>query len=134
MKKVCWAFLATTLFMALPLLAGDQKLGKSVEIATATPVKALLSDPEKYLGKEVRVEGEITKVCQMQGCWILLKDASSDDPIMVKVNDGEIVFPKDGVGKKVVVQGKLEKAEDEAQEEAGSKSPYRIKGSGAEVK
>jgi RecJ-like exonuclease len=120
--------------MVLPLLAGYQKLGKGVEIATATPVKALLSDPEKYLGKEVRVEGEITKVCQMQGCWILLKDASSDDPIMVKVNDGEIVFPKDGVGKKVVVQGKLEKAEDEAQEEAGSKSPYRIKGSGAEVK
>jgi RecJ-like exonuclease len=134
MKKACCAFLATTLFMALPLLAGHQKLGKGVEIATATPVKALLSDPEKYLGKEVRVEGEITKVCQMQGCWILLKDASSDDPIMVKVNDGEIVFPKDGVGKKVVVQGKLEKAEDEAQEEAGSKSPYRIKGSGAEVK
>jgi RecJ-like exonuclease len=134
MKKACCAFLATILFMVLPLLAGYQKLGKGVEIATATPVKALLSDPEKYLGKEVRVEGEITKVCQMQGCWILLKDASSDDPIMVKVNDGEIVFPKDGVGKKVVVQGKLEKAEDEAQEEAGSKSPYRIKGSGAEVK
>jgi RecJ-like exonuclease len=134
MKKVCCALLATALIIALPLLAGAQKLGKGVEIATATPVKALLSDPEKYLGKEVRVEGEITKVCQMQGCWILLKDASSDDPIMVKVNDGEIVFPKDGVGKKVVVQGKLEKAEDEAQEEAGSKSPYRIKGSGAEVK
>jgi RecJ-like exonuclease len=134
MKKVCCALLATALIIALPLLAGAQKLGKGVEIATATPVKALLSDPEKYLGKEVRVEGEITKVCQMQGCWILLKDASSDDPIRVKVNDGEIVFPKDGVGKKVVVQGKLEKAEDEAQEEAGSKSPYRIKGSGAEVK
>ena len=134
MKRASCAFLATILLMALPLLPGHQKLGKGVEIATATPVKALLSDPEKYLGKEVRVEGEITKVCQMQGCWILLKDASSDDPIMVKVNDGEIVFPKDGVGKKVVVQGKLEKAEDEAQEEAGSKSPYRIKGSGAEVK
>jgi RecJ-like exonuclease len=134
MKTTCCAVLAIALLIALPLLAGQQTLGKGVTIKTATPVKALLAEPEKFLGKEVRVEGEITKVCQMQGCWILLKDGSSNDPIMVKVKDGEIVFPKDGAGKKVAVQGKLEKVEDEAQQEAGVTSPYRIFGSGAELK
>ena len=64
----------------------------------------------------------------------MVKDESSADPIMVKVDDGVIEFPKDGAGRKVVVQGKVEKVTDEAQEEAGSKSPYRIKGSGAEIK
>jgi hypothetical protein len=53
---------------------------------------------------------------------------------MVKVEDGVIIFPKDGVGKKVAVEGKLEKVSDEAQQEAGVKSEYRIKGSGAELK
>ena len=109
------------------------KLGKPVDIDTVTPIKTIMENPDKYLGKEVKIEGEITKVCQMAGCWIMVKDSSSPDPIMVKVDDGVIVFPKDGAGKKVVAQGKLEKVADEAQQEAGSKSPYRLKGSGAVV-
>jgi RecJ-like exonuclease len=134
MKRLCCAFLAIALLVALPLMAGQEKLGKPVVIKTATPIKTLLAEPEKYVGKDVMVEGEITKVCQMQGCWILVKDASSAEPIMVKVDDGVIVFPKDGAGKKVVAQGKLEKVSDEAQKEAGVTSNYRIKGTGAEVK
>jgi RecJ-like exonuclease len=132
MNKLAAAVLI--LVLALPLFAAQQKLGDGVSLKVATPVRSLLAEPEKYMGKEVMVEGEITSVCQMAGCWILLKDASSSEPIMVKVDDGVIVFPKEGVGKKVAVQGKLEKGEDHAQEEAGSKSPYRIKGSGAILK
>jgi len=134
MKRACWVLAAFALMVFLPLLASAQKLGDPVTLKETTTVKTILADPEKYLGKDVRVEGEITSVCQMAGCWIMLKDSSSPDPIMVKVDDGVIVFPKDGAGKKAVVQGKLEKVADEAQQEAGSKSPYRIKGSGAEVK
>jgi hypothetical protein len=134
MKKVACTILAVTVLLALPLLAAEKKLGKGVSLKTPTPVKSILAEPDKYLGKEVMIDGEMTKVCQMAGCWIMVKDASSEEPIMVKVPDGEIVFPKDGAGKKVAVQGKLEKVADEAQEEAGSKSPYRIAGSGAVLK
>ena len=124
MKRAFCTTVAILLLIALPLSAGQQKFGQPVEIQTVTPVKDILSQPEKYLGKDVRVEGEITSVCQMAGCWIMVKDESSADPIMVKVDDGVIEFPKDGAGRKVVVQGKVEKVTDEAQEEAGSKSPY----------
>ena len=134
MKRVCCAILVMTVFAALLLVAGEQKLGQGVTLKTATPVKELLTKPEKYLGKDVMVEGEITQVCQMEGCWIMIKDASSSEPIMVKVDDGVIVFPKDGAGKKVAAQGKLEKVADEAQKEAGSTSAYRIKGTGAVLK
>jgi RecJ-like exonuclease len=113
--------------------AAQQKLGKAIDVKAVTPIKTIMASPDKYLGKDVRIEGEITKVCQMAGCWILVKDSSSPDPIMVKVDDGVIVFPKDGAGKKVIAQGKLEKVADEAQEEAGAKSPYRLKGAGAIV-
>ncbi len=134
MRRTFYAAVALLLLTALPLSAGQQKLGQPIEIQAVTPIKDILSEPEKYLGKDVRIEGEITDVCQMAGCWIMVKDQSSGDAIMVKVEDGVIEFPKDGAGRKVVVQGKIEKVADEAQEEAGSKSPYRIKGSGAEIK
>jgi hypothetical protein len=133
MKKTLCAMIAVAFLIALPLLA-EQKFGDGVTLKAATPIKAIFAEPDKYLGKEVMVEGEITKVCQMAGCWVMIKDASSPDPIMLKVDDGVIVFPKDGAGKKIAAQGKLEKVADEAQEEAGSKSPYRIKGSGAVLK
>jgi len=133
MRKICFAVLLAALLM-IPAIAAGQKLGNGVDLKIPTTVKALLAEPEKYLGKDVMVEGEITKVCQMAGCWIMIKDESSADPIMVKVDDGVIVFPQDGVGKKVVAQGKLEKVADEAQQEAGSKSPFRIKGTGAVIK
>jgi RecJ-like exonuclease len=115
-------------------MAGEQKLGKGVSLKTPTPIKTLLEQPDKYIGKVVMVEGEITQVCQMAGCWIMMKDASSSEPIMIKVDDGVIVFPKDGAGRKVAAQGTLEKADDEAQKEAGSHSQFRIKGTGAILK
>ena len=134
MKKTCCTILVITVLAALPLMGRESKLGKGVTLKTATPIQAILSAPEKYLGKDVMVEGEIAQVCQMRGCWITVKDASSPTSIMVKVDDGVIVFPKNGAGKMVMAQGKLEKVADEAQEEAGLKSPYRIKGSGAIIK
>jgi RecJ-like exonuclease len=126
---------ATGLILGLTVCAAmaQQKLGSPIDVKAVTPIKTIMENPDKYLGKEVKIEGEITKVCQMAGCWILVKDASSADPIMVKVDDGVIVFPKDGAGKKVIAQGKLEKVADEAQGEAGSKSAYRLKGTGAVV-
>ena len=134
MKKSVCAILVLALLVALPLMAAEKKLGKGVSIKTATPVKDILADPQKFLGKDVMVDGEMTQVCQMAGCWVMVKDASSEEPIMVKVPDGVIVFPKDGAGKKIAVQGKLEKVADEAQQEAGSTSPYRIAGTGAILK
>ncbi len=134
MKKGVYAILILTLLVALPLMSAEKILGKGVSIKTATPVKEILANPEKFLGKDVMIDGEMTKVCQMAGCWVMVKDASSDESIMVKVPDGVIVFPKDGAGSKVAVQGKLEKVADEAQQEAGSASPYRIAGTGAVLK
>ena len=129
-----YLMLLAALMLSYPLSAAEQKLGKPIDVKETTSIKAIQSSPDKYLGKTVKIEGEITQVCQMAGCWMMVRDSSSSEPIMVKVDDGVIVFPKDGAGRKAVVQGQLEKVADEAQQEAGSKSPYRIKGSGAVIK
>jgi RecJ-like exonuclease len=154
MHKSCRAFIAVGIVLALPLIAAELKLGKPLDIKTATPITDILTNPEKYLGKDVVIEGEITNVCQNQGCWIDVKDASSPVVMQVKVNDGEIVFPKDSAGKKVAAQGRvekmvltreqyIEKLRHDAQE-SGKKvelskvtegaTIYRIKGQGAVIK
>ncbi len=154
MHKIRSAAVLASLTLALPLLAGEVKLGKGVNLNNPTPIKEIMSNPEKFLGKEVAIEGEITAVCQMQGCWIDVKDPSYPEPMQVKVNDGEIVFPKDGSGRKVVAQGTVEKLaltkeqyleklkhdEREAGKKAdlskvtGGTTIYRLKGTGAVIK
>jgi hypothetical protein len=154
MRKGRFAATAVMLIFVCPLLSADLKLGKSVDIQTPTAIRDILANPEKYVGKEVMIEGEIKAVCQMAGCWIDIKDSSSPEAMQVKVNDGEIVFPKDGAGKKVSAQGTVEKLvlDREAyiaklkhdEQESGKKADlskvtggvtiYRIKGKGAVVR
>jgi hypothetical protein len=142
------------LLLAVPLYAGETQLGKPISVQSPTAIKELLQHPESYLGKDVRIEGEITEVCQMMGCWMNVKDASSSESIQVKVNDGEIVFPKDSPGKRVVAEGKFEKLElskdqyiamlKHQAEETGrhietsnitqGQTIYRLKGAGALIK
>jgi hypothetical protein len=87
------------------------------------------------------------------GCWMQLVDPATGKAIRIKVNDGEIEFPKDGAGRTAVAEGVLvkmelskERAIAEAKHEADEmgrkfdpasiKGPivrYQIRGSGAVV-
>jgi hypothetical protein len=98
------------------------------------------------------VQGKITEVCQAMGCWMMLKD-DENSMVRIKVNDGDIMFPKDSAGRKATAEGKFVKfnltheqaiaaAKHEAEEmgrpldPASVKGPlavYQIQGSGAVV-
>lgn len=94
--------------LAVPAFA-EQKLGKPLTLPKPTAVAAVLSDPEPFAGKTVQVKGKVAEVCQMAGCWMSLTDEGKS--LRIKVNDGDIVFPKDSVGKMAIAEGKLEKME-----------------------
>jgi hypothetical protein len=141
--------LASILSLGL-LSAGEIKLGKPLTVKEPMPLATLLAHPDDYVGKTVQVKGKIVEVCQMMGCWMdLTNDAGQK--VRIKVNDGEIDFPKDGAGN--VAEGKFTKTEltkeqaiarakEEAEEggktfdPASVKGPitiYQIQGSGASV-
>lgn len=135
------------------LVAGELKLGKPLTVKDPVSVDKIYAEPEKFLGKTVAVKGKITAVCQMMGCWMNLTDATSGKMIRIKVNDGEIEFPKNGAGKIAIAEGTLmklelskERAIAEAKHEAdemnrkfdpksvtGPVTRYQIRGSGAVV-
>ncbi len=92
-------------------LSAEMKLGKPLTLKQALPVGVVASAPEKYVGQTVQVKGKVVEVCQKMGCWMNLVDPGTGKMIRIKVKDGEIVFPKEAVGKMAVAEGKVVKLE-----------------------
>jgi hypothetical protein len=125
--------------LALGLLsAAENKLGKPLTAKEPMALATLLAHPDDYVGKTVQVKGKIAEVCQMMGCWLELTN-DAGQKLRVKVNDGEIVFPKDGAGRIAVAEGILTKSEltkeqaiararEEAEEKGAKFDPATVKG------
>ena len=120
------------------LCAADVKLGKPLTAKEPVALSTLLANPADYLGKTVQVKGTIVEVCQMMGCWLDLTNEAGQK-IRVKVEDGDIVFPKDSSGQKVIAEGKFTKldltreqavarAEEEAKDKGKKFDPASVKG------
>jgi hypothetical protein len=132
------SILALVSLAALAAGSGKQ-LGQSFKVKELTPLEQIASQPAKFAGKVVRVEGKVTEVCEMMGCWMKLVDPAAKHPLRIKVNDGDIVFPKEAVGKIAEAEGKLAKIEltrdqavdrarHEAEEQGRSFNPESVKG------
>ena len=145
MKRVVLLLLVC---LIVPLAASEEKgtkYGSGVTQEKAVKVADLLAAPDTYLGKTVRVDGVVQAVCQTMGCWIQLGDDENGTGIQFKVDDGVIVFPKDGKGHKASAEGTFEKIaagdaheKEHAKETSGHAAPagapkYRIKATGAVI-
>jgi hypothetical protein len=131
----------------------EVKLGKPLALKETTSIEDVLNNPASFTGKQVQVKGKVTEVCQMMGCWMALTDTATGKSIRIKVNDGDIVFPGESVGKNAIAEGTFTKieltkeqaiaqAKHEAEERGkkfdgakitSGKTIYQIKGSGAVV-
>ena len=140
------------LLVSAGLCAADLKLGEPLTLNGPLEIGKLLAAADDYVGKTVQVKGKITEVCLMAGCWMMLR-SDGGDMVRIKVADGEIVFPKEALGREAVAEGKFMRfelsreqaaaaAKHEAEEQGrrfdplSVKSPqivYRIQGSGAVV-
>jgi hypothetical protein len=130
------SFVIAALAVTVPALA-DHKSGKHFGAPfTDAKVVALdkaISDVEKYAGKPIKIEGEIKDVCQAKGCWLVVTDG--ERAMRVSFKDYGFFVPKDAAGKKVVLEGTVEKktisemhAQHIAQESKEKTDPSTIKG------
>jgi hypothetical protein len=101
--------LLPVLLLTSALFAAEVKLGKPLELKQPVTVAEVLAKPDAYVGTTVQVKGKVTEVCQMMGCWMNIADPATNKSIRIKVNEGEIVFPKDAPGKTAIAEGKLVK-------------------------
>lgn len=80
-----------------PLTAGVKKA--SIEKA--------LSDPAKYEGKTVEVEGVIVRSCKTEGCWMELADKAGGRSVRVVFGDHAFFIPLNAAGLKARAQGQF---------------------------
>ena len=122
----------------------SETYGSGVTLKETTPLAQLIDKPADFEGKTVRVEGVVTAVCMHMGCWMALTpDKAADSKTMlIKVDDGVIVFPPSAKGRRAVAQGVVERVggsregQEAASEHArstGTKTAWQLKATGAEV-
>ncbi|NNF08342.1 MAG: DUF4920 domain-containing protein [Candidatus Eisenbacteria bacterium] len=85
--------------------------GSRLTLDKTTTISEILKTPESYVGKRLRLHGQVEEVCPMRGCWIQLREPSTDLTLRVKVTDGQIVFPLSAAGRAASVEGVFEKIE-----------------------
>ena len=89
---------------------GTETYGAGVEIDEPTPILEIVADPDRFLGRKVRIEGRILDVCPAKGCWIKVGGAGGES-LQVKVDDDVIVFPATAKGRVATAEGIVEAIE-----------------------
>src|SRR5207237_4309974 len=97
---------AFALAISVPAIAQSGKLYgkkfKSDKAFAATELSRRLGDNTKM--DNVVLTGEISQVCQAEGCWMKLKNEAGAD-VFIKFKDHSFVIPKDLAGHKALVNG-----------------------------
>jgi hypothetical protein len=109
MRILVVSFLVISLLS--PAFVFAKSFGQGVSLAEETAISAIIDNPEKYVGKKVKVSGLIVDVCSRRGCWVYLASDREFEKLRVKVTDGEIVFPMEARGKVAIVEGVVESME-----------------------
>jgi len=107
------AILVTALLLVLPAARSGEGTVYGEGVGKAQPVKVseLLTRPDDFVGKHVRVGGLITDVCPKRGCWMEIASDREFETIRFKVEDGVIVIPMDAKGKHAEAEGVFTKTE-----------------------
>jgi len=141
------------IFSTIAIYSQSEKYGRDITLNEKTKISKILAAPDKFVGKNVLVEGEVMDVCAMAGCWMELKSDAENQKVKIKVKDGDIIFPMEAKGKNALVEGtvyKIELTKEEATDyykhvaeeqgtefdEASVTGPltiYQIKGLGAVI-
>ena len=107
MKTLTLTFICTFSLLAIGCRPAMDQYGESMLLDEVTPIQAVLADPASYVGKKIQIEGKISDVCPMKGCWIEIVSDDGQKSLMVKVNDDEIVFKKESIGKHAIAEGEV---------------------------
>ncbi len=88
--------------------SAERHFGAPPRLAGAPlPVDALLAAPAPHLGKAVKCEGKVARVCERAGCWLELQALAGGEGLRVPMAGHAFFIPPDAVGHLAVVEGEL---------------------------
>lgn len=97
---------------------GPLRLGEPITEKTFVTLADITKNPKQYDNKVVATSGTVFAVCQSQGCWMEIKDESTE--AHVKLAGHKFFVPKTSSGHKARVQARVTKTDpgDECAQEA----------------
>lgn len=139
------SFLALVLCCVTSLACAEQ-YGAPIKAKAPVSLDAAIKQLDRKPSAPVLVESMVEKVCVVKGCWMALTNDAGD--VRVTFKDYAFFVPASIIGKKVLVEGTLEKVvmslEDTKHyvKDAGGdpakvtepRTEYRIVASGVEVR
>lgn len=122
-----------------PAAPATAHFGEAFTLTDSVPVDDVMSRPDEFNGKTVRVAANITKVCKKKGCWFVMAGDKADGAyIRVTMKDYGFFVPVDADGRKAVVEGVFKKLDvpEAARKhlaEDGKEDPTKVQGSAVEL-
>lgn len=105
--------LAAVLAVSLPLAAFAQsevvKRGAAIGKSPLVELGRALREVSAFVDRTVTVEGRVSRVCQMKGCWMELVPAGADRGIRITFKDYAFFVPTDSSGARARLEGKFER-------------------------
>jgi hypothetical protein len=93
-------------------VSGETRMVVGERLSNAVPtvsIKELTADPQRFSGKRVRVEGNVTAMCQHKQAWFALKDPGDSSNTYVRVITApSFLVPTDSVGRKGRTEGTVQ--------------------------
>jgi hypothetical protein len=84
------------------------KRGAPIGNSEMVALTDVMSDPQKFVGKTVKVEGVIVRSCKSEGCWMELAPTMDAKTVRVKFKDHKFFIPLDAQGMKAKAEGIFE--------------------------
>ena len=125
--------------VAAPAAATAAHFGEAFTLTDSVAVDDVMSRPDDFSGKTIRVAANITKVCKKKGCWFVVAGEKADGAyIRVTMKDYGFFVPLDADGRKAVVEGVFTKVDvpEVARKhlaEDGKEDPTKVQGSAVEL-
>lgn len=86
---------------------GYLKRGAPLTGAKRIKLEKAISDPNKYIGKVVRVDGVIVRSCKSEGCWLEMAPKKDAKSIRVAMKGHSFFIPLDSAGATVRAEGEF---------------------------
>lgn len=108
MKHLTSLLIAVSLLIPIISFTQDYAVkiyGKETKLRKLTPFQEVFKNPGKFKNREILIEGFVASVCKTKGCWMEITDG--EDKMRVKFEDYSFFVPWDSKGKRVKIQGKV---------------------------
>ncbi len=100
---------ATAAASAAPANPGAKTYGTPLGSAPSEKLASVLSEPDRFAGKAVQVEGHVRRACTAMGCWMELAESGDQNApgCRVIMKDHAFFVPTDSAGASARVEGTL---------------------------